>query len=358
MKKLEYLDAFISFDDTGSMSSVRKQVRNNLKELIKTLFDLIPNLRIGIVIHNDYCDGKNEVIRTLDLTNDQNRIESFVNIKTVEGGGDAKECYALALKHINDGSWTSPNKIAIMIGDERPHEKGERSGGEVEQNDWRAISKELGEKQIPIYAIQCLSRRSSDYFYDGMAKLSGGLKLELSQFGHITDYILAIAHQQNNTIDEFQNSKSEFKTNISLKNMFNKLRKVVDIVAEDELLAKGELLSRFQVVNVDYSVRISEFVNAMGLRYRAGKGYYEFVNSEIIQPNKEVLFVDRETGETIMDTIWCRNEMGYPFGEKHKGKINPKNIACNKKYRIFIQSNSYTRNLDPNTQFLYELEHS
>lgn len=40
---LKYLDLVISFDDTGSMSSIRRQVRAQIKELVDKLFKLIPD---------------------------------------------------------------------------------------------------------------------------------------------------------------------------------------------------------------------------------------------------------------------------------------------------------------------------
>jgi hypothetical protein len=137
--------------------------------------------------------------------------------------------------------------------------------------------------------------------------------------------------------------------------MFAKLKGVTDS-ASLEFEAKGEMLGKFQVVDVPYKVKIKAFVEAMGLSYRAGRGFYQFITSEKIQKDKEVLFVDKSTGETIMDTKWCREQMGLPYGTA--GTLSPKKIpAVSSKYDIFIQSNSYTRDLDPDTKFLYELDH-
>jgi hypothetical protein len=38
------LNLVISFDDTGSMSSIRKQVRSQITRLINDLFKLIPEI--------------------------------------------------------------------------------------------------------------------------------------------------------------------------------------------------------------------------------------------------------------------------------------------------------------------------
>jgi hypothetical protein len=74
----EELDLCISFDDTGSMYTVRSQVRSNINSLVDRLFDDIPKLRIGIIIHNDYCDMPRHIF-VQDFTSDKEKIKKFVN---------------------------------------------------------------------------------------------------------------------------------------------------------------------------------------------------------------------------------------------------------------------------------------
>ena len=109
---------------------------------------------------------------------------------------------------------------------------------------------------------------------------------------------------------------------------------------------------------------IRDFVETNGLTFRKGKGYYQLIgrtadgkaNSEIIQADKEVLFVDKSTGETISDTYWCREKLGVPFGTK--ATVRPLSMPhIMDKYEIFIQSNSVNRKLDSGTKFLYCLDH-
>lgn len=344
---MKSLDLVISFDDTGSMSSVRRQVRSQIQSLVDELFKLLPDLRIGLIIHNDYCDC--DLIQRLELTNDKQKIIDFIGRGSSNGGGDAREAYAYVLNQLRSFSWRTGNKLTIVIGDENPHEKDSKSAGIVELYDWREESKELGASDIPIYSIQALGNRHSKMFYDEMARLSNGIKLDLSQFSHIVDYVLGIVHKQSDTLDDFQNSKPEFKTNLSFVNMFAKLN---GVHVEPPTIG-FETLGEFQVVDVPHTVKIKEFVENMGLHYKAGNGYYQFVGSEKIQANKQVLFIDKLTGETMTDTIWCREQMGLPFGTS--GTRSPKNLDCARKYDIFVQSNSYTRNLDANTKFLYQL---
>lgn len=350
---MKNLDLVISFDDTGSMSSVRRQVRSQIESLVKQLFTIIPNLRIGIIIHNDYCDR--DLVQRLELTDNQSKIIDFINRDSSTGGGDYREAYAYVLNEMLSFEWGAGQKLCIMIGDAPPHEKGAISAGIKELYDWKEVSAKLGESLIPVYAIQALGNSDASFFYDGMARLSNGIKLDLSQFGHISDYLLAILHKTNDSLDTFQSSKPEFKTNLAFRNMFAKLKGIADTPASIEFGNKVELMGKFQVVHVPHTVKIKQFVEDMGLRYKAGRGFYQLIGSEKIQANKEVIFVDKLTGEINFNTAWCRKEMGLPFGTA--GTLSPKKIpSISNKYDIYIQSNSYTRDLDPDTKFMYELD--
>jgi acyl carrier protein len=355
------LDLVISFDDTGSMSSVRKQVRNHVNSLVKQLFNDIPNLRVGIIIHNDYCDMPRHCF-TLDLTTDKSKIERFVNQDSPCGGGDAPECYELALHEASKMTWSSRRKALIMIGDEVPHQVGYRYGSHTNKLDWREEAHTLSEMGVQIYGVQALGRRSSTMFYDTISRMSGGIKLDLSQFQHISTYINAIAYHQSGQLDAYQSSDPAFSTNLALKNMFNRLKGGTGSLSSEKI----EVLSKFQVMSVetDGETTIRDFVEMNGCTFRKGKGYYQLIertsggkaNSEIIQADKEVLFVDKLTGEAITDTMWCRKQLGVPYGTK--GTVRPLSLGdVMSKYDVFVQSNSYTRKLDTGTRFLYELDH-
>lgn len=360
----ESLDLLISFDDTGSMSSVRKQVRQNVSSLVKTLKSQIAGLRVGVIIHNDYCDMPKHIF-TLDFTEDLAQIVKFVNQDSPCGGGDAPECYELALREGKNMSWKSDRRAFIVIGDEVPHQVGYRYGSHTNQIDWRKETEELRDMGVQIYAVQALGRKSSNFFYDGISRITNGSKLELSQFQHIETYINAVAYHQQGTLDNYEASNPLFKTNLALRNMFSKLRGIAEgTVAEDKI----ELLSKFQVMTVHYDQVIRDFVESNGCTYTKGKGYYQLleyvnsksggksVNSEEIQANKEVIFVNKTTGEAIADTYWCREQLGVPYGTK--GKARPLDIPeVMDVYDVFIQSNSYTRKLDEGSKFLYELNH-
>lgn len=60
-QRTQPVDVVISFDDTGSMSPCIAQVRRVVLDLVDTLFQDIPLLKIGIMVHGDYCDSGNPV---------------------------------------------------------------------------------------------------------------------------------------------------------------------------------------------------------------------------------------------------------------------------------------------------------
>ena len=94
-----------SFDDTGSMSPAIAQVRSVIEETIERMFADIPGLKVGMIAHGDYCDGK-DCIDILKLTDDKNKIYNFIRNTPNTGGGDAPECYELALHEARDLGWT------------------------------------------------------------------------------------------------------------------------------------------------------------------------------------------------------------------------------------------------------------
>ena len=57
---------------------------------------------------------------------------------------------------------------------------------------------------------------------------------------------------------------------------------------------------------------IKDFVQVHALLFKAGRGFYEFTKPEIISNKKEVVLVDKITGDmftgqtTNCDSVWCR----------------------------------------------------
>ena len=70
-------DIVISFDTTGSMYPCLAEVRRHTTAMTDRLFREIPDLRVAIIAHGDYCDGP-KVITKLDFTDNQEEIKKFI----------------------------------------------------------------------------------------------------------------------------------------------------------------------------------------------------------------------------------------------------------------------------------------
>merc|ERR1712008_586601 len=93
---------------------------------------------------------------------------------------------------------------------------------------------------------------------------------------------------------------------------------------------------------------IKEFVLNNSLLFKAGRGFYEFTKPEIISHKKEVVLIEKETGD-----IFTGGEACDLIGAGGAGRIKP---AALEKWRVFVQSTSYNRALVPDTGFLYEVD--
>ena len=118
------IEIVFSFDTTGSMSCYLDEVRKELRETIKRLFSDIPQLKIAVFAHGDYCDAKwSYVTKHIDFTNDVEKLCEFVTEAGPTGGGDSPECYELVLNKVRtELSWQpGTQRSLVMIGDDLPH---------------------------------------------------------------------------------------------------------------------------------------------------------------------------------------------------------------------------------------------
>ncbi len=348
MKNIEIV---FSFDTTGSMYPCLTQVRRKIKETVSRLLNEIPGIRIGIIAHGDYCDeNKTYVTKTLDLSGEVDEICNFVQNVEATYGGDAPECYELVLHQTQSLSWSKDShKTLVMIGDDIPHAPARNP----QKLNWRTELKTLISQDITVYGVQALNRSHANLFYQELAEKSGGYHLSLDQFAHITDYFLAICYQQssNNQLQDYETEiVAEGRMNRSLYSMFNTMlkRDSGDLFNDKNLNSVSP--SRFQVLDVEDNVSIKNFVLENGLTFKKGRGFYQFTKTETIQANKEILLMEKDTGDLFAGNC-VRQMLGLP--EKTKVRIKPTDL---KKYSVFVQSTSYNRKLIGDTRFLYEVE--
>ena len=348
----ELIELVISFDTTGSMYPVLSEVRRRVDETTKQLFAAIPNLRIGIVAHGDYCDaGRPYVTKHLQLTNDPNAVSYFVRNVEPTGGGDAPECYELVLHEVGTQmAWTEGSKrVLAMIGDEVPHGPAHNP----KRLNWQTEVDNLLNLGVMIHGVQAMHNRHAESFYSTMANKTGGAHLRLAQFSEATEMLIAIAFQQQGG-EALQRYEEEVvakkKMTRSLSGIFDKLsRRDPSTGRYRSIDARAVEAGRFQQIEVDADQPIQNLVQSMGLLFQRGRGFYEFTKRETIQAKKEIVILDQETGDMYQGEA-AREVLGLPVGSSTD--ISPNYDRA--KYKVFVQSTSNNRKLIGGTTFLYE----
>jgi hypothetical protein len=368
------IDIMFSFDTTGSMAPALAQVRRTVRQTIHRLFREIPNLRIGILAHGDYCDAGSTYVTThQDLCSNLDALERFVQTVTPTAGGDAPECYELVLRQAQGFGWRADaQKVLVVIGDELPHPPHDNP----QRINWRDEVMALLRMGVTIYGVQALGRRHATPFYRELAERSGGFHVPLDQFAQVTDMLLAVTYRQqgeDRVVAFAEEVTAAGRMTRSMSRTLNALTPRITALSEltaDEVrtrirssapageaytvLTAADLVpvppSRFQVLEVDADTPIRAFAESNGLLFRPGRGFYQFTKAETIQARKGVVLVDRRTGDMFSGDA-ARAMLGLPRGAS--AHIRPSALD---QYDVFVQSTSYNRVLKRHTRFLYEVE--
>lgn len=118
--------------------------------------------------------------------------------------------------------------------------------------------------------------------------------------------------------------------------------------AVNEQTVKGNLtpVAGINKYHVPAKSRIDDFVRGAHGYYSTGSGYYQLTKTETIQATKQILVLEKATGQVYGGTE-ARHLIGLPDGESVRVKPDR-----NPLYDIFVQSTSINRNLMPNTTLL------
>lgn len=355
----------LSFDTTGSMYPVLARVRNNIQKFNEEQFSSIPNLKIGVIAHGDYCDaGDPYTIMVRDLTDNPEHISKFVNLVESTYGGDADECYELVLNTVGNGtiSWEDDaEKILILIGDASPHESTYRLN--EKRLVWKDEANKLAAQGIKIFAVHALAsyRSSSMAFYQYISRVTGGEYLTLDQFSEIGDLIQATVFSQFDTVkfDKFvEVIRERGNMTRSLSNNLYRLTKREDFKDVASVAPAGlvpVLPGRFQVMTVDSDMAIRDFVKGNGIEFVKGRGFYELTKHETVQQYKEVIIQDRTTGDMFTGAK-VREILGLSPQIAKGGVKESLSSRDTSIYRVFVQSTSYNRKLIAGSCFLYEVQ--
>ena len=345
------IEVVFSFDTTGSMYPCLTQVRKKIKNTVTRLMDELTLIKIGIIAHGDYCDADSTyVTKILDLSGDVDQICDFVQNVEPTFGGDAPECYELVLHQAQSLSWSkSASKSLVLIGDDIPHPPAHNP----QKLNWRKELNKLGDDEITVYGVQALNRSHATPFYQELAEKSAGFHITLDQFSYITDLFLAVCYQQSSN-EQLQAYEQEVieqgRMSRGLNKIFNSMMNREGVSYYEESDLKAVPPGRFQVLEVEENISIKAFVLENGLRFKVGRGFYEFTKTETIQAKKEIILMDRKTGDLFAGDA-AREMLGLPMDTSIR--IKPSNLE---QYVVFVQSTSANRKLIGKTRFLYEVE--
>ena len=216
----------------------------------------------------------------------------------------------------------------------------------------RRIEK-LAKQGILVYGVQCLNRKHATKFYEELAHKSGGFHIGLDQFAYITDLVMAICYKQSSDT-QLRGFEQEVikrgRMNRGLNKVFSTMLKRAPSTefGSTDLRAVPRVAS--QILDVDKDSSIREFVESNGAKFKKGRGFYEFTKTETIQGYKEIVLMDKKTGDMLKArrraTCWVCRKTRRPASSRPAWT----------KYAVFVQSTSVNRKLIGGTRFLYEVE--
>lgn len=360
------IEVVFSLDTTGSMYPVLTQARRHLREIIARLYkDLSGKIKIGFIPHGDYVDGVGRspyLTKSFDLSSDQEKICRFIDDVPPTFGGGPHAVYEHVLHEARKLSWTAgKSKVLVVIGDEPPH-NDRWPDGKTTYN-WKNELGLLKDMGVKVYGVQALQKRYATSFYETLASMTGGYKLDLEQFAAINELIMAVCYKQESD-DILSSYEDELvnkgKMTRGVSNIFQQMLPARDragrFIAKDFSSVPA---GRFQVMDIDAETRIDEFVRQNGLTFQKGRGFYQLTKYEnAVQPHKEIILEDKRTGDMFSGTK-SREILGLPLDRTVS--LSPTAVATKgsddaAKYNIFIQSTSLNRNLKAHSRFLYEVE--
>ncbi|KAI6195914.1 VWFA domain-containing protein [Aphelenchoides besseyi] len=335
------------------MYTVAAQVRLKIKECVERLFKEIGNdhLRIGITMHGDYPEDCRPsgpplyVTKHLPLTTDIQTIVDFVDSAAEIANYTGPECYELVLHEAQEFQWTSGwSHVLVMIGDEVPHEPNENP----QYLNWRDELEKLRQMNVVVYGVQARNQEHAKQFYAKCAERTGGIHLPLAQFNSMVCYHeIAQAGRVAQFEREIQAQPGRY--NRVLRSVFDRILGRPDSLTN----LPGDLhacpVDRFQVLDVGSDTPIRQFIQNQGIRFVPGRGFYEFTKKETIQSYKEIVIMDKQSGD-LFEGQYARTLLNLPTDQTVN--VEPEQLD----YIVFVQSTSFNRKLLAGSRFLYEIQ--
>lgn len=103
--------------------------------------------------------------------------------------------------------------------------------------------------------------------------------------------------------------------------------------------------NKYQLLDVDESAPIREWVQGKGITYVLGIAFYQLTKRETIQSQKNIAVMEKKTGK-VFTGAEARNVLGLPVEDV---RVSP---DFNPDFDVFVQSTSVNRKLVPQTKLL------
>lgn len=354
------LDVLLCFDTTASMTPVLVTVRQRLAELTDTLFGT-GDAALAVMAVGDYDTGDQYVVQHRDFTADAGAVKAFLGgVAPVRNHWNEGEAYEQALRAAKTLAWRpASRKVVVLVGDDKPHPP--TFPANTERVDWRAELADLTAMDIPVYAVQCASLdipRSEAFYRDLAAAHPRGAYVLLTQFAMIHEMLMALlyhAHDDLGGLQRYEQAlRDDGRYNRNMEVALNGLLGRQDAraaAAPVDARAAPVPPGRFQRLHVDAKASIKAFVTATGAAFQTGRGFYQLTKPETVSAKKEVVVEDVASGE-MFSGEGARALLGLPT--TGAATLAPAAVPAGK--RVFVQSKSVTRALQPGTHFLYELD--
>ncbi|MDY5951020.1 MAG: VWA domain-containing protein [Helicobacter sp.] len=226
------LDLVLIGDLTGSMRNYHRILKQKFKEICKNMFQVIPNLRIGIIFYLDHGSGDPYVTKVKSLTINIEELQNFIDTTPDGCGGDADEAVEDALYEALNLNWSEINTRSIVLfGDARAHEPNECDKG----YDYFKLTQNLYNQQTTINTVFCghcgdyrqisslydveignfdtrVSRLDNEQFFSWLANVTGGVAIGVAQIDDLVDIIQAMAAKDAGKIDDLEEEVKKINT--------------------------------------------------------------------------------------------------------------------------------------------------
>lgn len=226
-RKEQGLDLVLVGDLTSSMGSYHQLLKEKFSEMCVSLFQMIPNLKIGVIFYLDHGSGDPYVTQHELLTSNQQTLQKFIDKTPTGHGGDADEAVEDAFHDIvNNMNWRQGGaRSVVLFGDASPHEPNECP----DQHNYFDLTQKMEGQSIVVNSVFCkhgfsnkdleelekvdvgdfskrVCRLHPPNFFSWIANVTGGMIIGVEQVDDLINMIITAAAKEAGKLDELEES--------------------------------------------------------------------------------------------------------------------------------------------------------